>query len=84
MLLIQLINLGYYEPNTFFLVENYEHNTILHLQQGLEKIDSNHLIILIYPGNSASQAIELLIKKGVPESRIIFLNLVSVSHSIEH
>lgn len=33
-----------------------------------------------YPGKTASQAIELLIKKGVPESRIIFLNLISVSY----
>lgn len=30
-------------------------------------------------GNSANQAIELLIQKGVPESHIIFLNLISVS-----
>jgi len=30
-------------------------------------------------GNTASEAIELLIKKGVPESQIIFLNLISVS-----
>ena len=29
-------------------------------------------------GNSANQAIELLIRKGVPEDRIIFLNLISV------
>lgn len=33
-----------------------------------------------YPGNTASQAIDLLIKKGVPESRIVFLNLISVSY----
>lgn len=32
-----------------------------------------------FTGNSAVQAIELLIKKGVPESHIIFLNLISVS-----
>ena len=32
-------------------------------------------------GNTASEAIELLIKKGVPESQIIFLNLISVSYS---
>ncbi|MCI39769.1 uridine kinase-like protein 1 chloroplastic-like, partial [Trifolium medium] len=41
-----------------------------------------HLIAMIYLGNSASQAIELLIKKGVPESRIIFLNLVSAPEGI--
>jgi uridine kinase len=50
----------------------------------LENIDIMHLIAMIYLGNTASQAIELLIKKGVPESRIIFLNLVSVSYSIEY
>lgn len=32
------------------------------------------------PGNSAVQAISLLIKKGVPESNIIFLNLISVCY----
>jgi hypothetical protein len=31
-------------------------------------------------GNSAVQAISLLIQKGVPESNIIFLNLISVSY----
>ena len=31
-------------------------------------------------GNSANHAIELLIQKGVPESHIIFLNLISVSY----
>lgn len=30
-------------------------------------------------GNSAVQAISLLLRKGVPESNIIFLNLISVS-----
>jgi hypothetical protein len=33
---------------------------------------------LVSPGNSANQAIELLMSKGVPEDRIIFLTLVSV------
>jgi hypothetical protein len=33
----------------------------------------------MFSGNSAVQAIELLIRKGVPESHIIFLNLISVS-----
>lgn len=32
-------------------------------------------------GNSASQAIELLIQKGVPEFHIIFLNLISVGNN---
>lgn len=35
-----------------------------------------------FTGNSAVQAIELLIKKGVPESHIIFLNLISVSATV--
>lgn len=35
--------------------------------------------MFLLEGNSASQAIELLIQKGVPESHIIFLNLISVS-----
>lgn len=35
--------------------------------------------VLDTSGNSAGQAIELLIQKGVPESHIIFLNLISVS-----
>lgn len=33
----------------------------------------------LYSGNSAVQAISLLVRKGVPESNIIFLNLISVS-----
>lgn len=36
-------------------------------------------LVCFLAGNSASQAIELLTRKGVPESRIIFLNLISVS-----
>jgi hypothetical protein len=34
---------------------------------------------LCLAGNSAIQAILLLLQKGVPESHIIFLNLISVS-----
>lgn len=33
---------------------------------------------LYFAGNSVAQAIDLLIRKGVPEDRIIFLNLISV------
>lgn len=36
--------------------------------------------LVISSGNSAVQAISLLLKKGVPESNIIFLNLISVSY----
>lgn len=36
--------------------------------------------LVAFLGNSANQAIELLIQKGVPESHIIFLNLISVSY----
>lgn len=42
----------------------------------------NHLCMISLTGNSANQAIELLIQKGVPESYIIFLNLISVSSLI--
>lgn len=45
----------------------------------------HHLVLLAIDellycvvGNSANQAIDLLIRKGVPEDRIIFLNLISV------
>ncbi|KAL6319283.1 hypothetical protein AAG906_013957 [Vitis piasezkii] len=43
-------------------------------------ISERHVLLLdpvLATGNSANQAIELLIKKGVPESSIIFLNLIS-------
>lgn len=36
-------------------------------------------VMLDVSGNSAVQAIELLLRKGVPEAHIIFLNLISVS-----
>ncbi|KAJ7974786.1 Uridine kinase [Quillaja saponaria] len=48
-------------------------------------ISERHVLLLdpvLATGNSASQAIELLILKGVPESRIIFLNLVSAPEGI--
>ena len=38
------------------------------------------IYLVAFLGNSANQAIELLIQKGVPESHIIFLNLISVSN----
>ncbi|KAI8013124.1 hypothetical protein LOK49_LG05G00007 [Camellia lanceoleosa] len=44
-------------------------------------ISETHVLLLdpvLATGNSANQAIELLIQKGVPESHIIFLNLISV------
>ena len=40
---------------------------------------STDRLIVFVQGNSACQAIELLIQKGVPEAHIIFLNLISVS-----
>ncbi|KAI8023682.1 hypothetical protein LOK49_LG03G00690 [Camellia lanceoleosa] len=46
-------------------------------------ISERHVLLLnpvLATGNSANQAIELLIQKGVPESHIIFLNLISVSN----
>lgn len=50
-------------------------------------VHASYMFILRNPcdfleGNSANHAIELLRQKGVPESHIIFLNLISVSYSI--
>ncbi|KAG0496725.1 hypothetical protein HPP92_001416 [Vanilla planifolia] len=48
-------------------------------------ISERHVLLLdpvLGTGNSANQAIELLIQKGVPESRIIFLNLISAPEGI--
>ncbi|CAK9180429.1 unnamed protein product [Ilex paraguariensis] len=47
-------------------------------------IASRHVLLLdpvLASGNSAVKAISLLLSKGVPESNIIFLNLIAVSHS---
>ncbi|XP_074592618.1 uridine/cytidine kinase UKL1, chloroplastic-like [Curcuma longa] len=48
-------------------------------------IHDRHVLLLdpvLATGNSANQAIELLIQKGVPEKRIIFLNLISAPEGI--
>ncbi|XP_009402183.2 uridine/cytidine kinase UKL1, chloroplastic isoform X2 [Musa acuminata AAA Group] len=48
-------------------------------------ISERHVLLLdpvLGTGNSANQAIELLIQKGVPESWIIFLNLISAPEGI--
>ncbi|KAK8937177.1 hypothetical protein KSP39_PZI012458 [Platanthera zijinensis] len=48
-------------------------------------ISERHVLLLdpvLATGNSANQAIELLIRKGVPENRIIFLNLISAPEGI--
>ncbi|KAF7838182.1 uridine kinase-like protein 1, chloroplastic [Senna tora] len=48
-------------------------------------ISERHVLLLdpiLGTGNSASQAIELLIRKGVPETQIIFLNLISAPEGI--
>ncbi|KAG6402914.1 hypothetical protein SASPL_135128 [Salvia splendens] len=48
-------------------------------------IRERHVLLLdpvLATGNSANQAIELLIQKGVPESHIIFLNLISAPEGI--
>lgn len=45
-------------------------------------ISDRHVLLLdpiLGTGNSAVEAISLVIKKGVPECNIIFLNLISVS-----
>ncbi|XAR56825.1 Uracil phosphoribosyltransferase [Bertholletia excelsa] len=46
--------------------------------------DRNVLLLdpILGTGNSAVQAISLLIKKGVPESNIIFLNLISAPQGV--
>ncbi|KAH6813777.1 uridine kinase/uracil phosphoribosyltransferase 1 [Perilla frutescens var. frutescens] len=49
-------------------------------------IRERHVLLLdpvLATGNSANQAIELLIQKGVPESHIIFLNLISAPEGIQ-
>ncbi|KAK4264501.1 hypothetical protein QN277_025665 [Acacia crassicarpa] len=48
-------------------------------------ISERHVLLLdpvLGTGNSASQAIECLIRNGVPESHIIFLNLISAPEGI--
>ncbi|KAH7292703.1 hypothetical protein KP509_29G081900 [Ceratopteris richardii] len=48
-------------------------------------IANRHVLLLdpvLATGNSAVQAIELLVQKGVPESHIIFLNLISAPEGI--
>ncbi|PWA67489.1 uridine kinase-like 2 [Artemisia annua] len=48
-------------------------------------ISERHVLLLdpvLATGNSANQSIELLIQKGVPESYIIFLNLISAPEGI--
>ncbi|KAG4930297.1 hypothetical protein JHK86_047258 [Glycine max] len=56
------------------------------IYEKLPKDISERHVLLMDPvlgtGKTASQAIELLIKKGVPESRIIFLNLISAPEGI--
>ncbi|CAA7400713.1 unnamed protein product [Spirodela intermedia] len=50
-----------------------------------QDISERHVLLLdpvLGTGNSANQAIELLIQKGVPEKRIIFLNLISAPEGI--
>ncbi|XP_042420320.1 uridine kinase-like protein 2, chloroplastic [Zingiber officinale] len=48
-------------------------------------ISERHVLLLdpvLGTGNSANHAIDLLIQKGVPENRIIFLNLISAPEGI--
>ncbi|EXB97669.1 Uridine kinase-like protein 3 [Morus notabilis] len=50
-----------------------------------QDISERHVLLLdpiLGTGNSAVQAISLLLKKGVPESNIIFLNLISAPQGI--
>ncbi|KAK4493155.1 hypothetical protein RD792_017990, partial [Penstemon davidsonii] len=56
------------------------------IYEKLPKDISDRHVLLLDPilgtGNSAVQAISLLIKKGVPESNIIFLNLISAPQGV--
>lgn len=48
-------------------------------------ISDRHVLLLdpiLGTGNSAVQAISLLIRKGVPESNILFLNLISAPQGV--
>lgn len=50
-----------------------------------QDISERHVLLLdpiLGTGNSAIQAIKLLIRKGVPESNIIFLNLISAPQGV--
>ncbi|KAG8365180.1 hypothetical protein BUALT_Bualt18G0077500 [Buddleja alternifolia] len=50
-----------------------------------QDISDRHVLLLdpiLGTGNSAVQAISLLVKKGVPESNIIFLNLISAPQGV--
>ncbi|GAA0144437.1 hypothetical protein Leryth_014989 [Lithospermum erythrorhizon] len=50
-----------------------------------QDISDRHVLLLdpiLGTGNSAVQAISLLLKKGVPESNIIFLNLISAPQGV--
>ncbi|XP_014507357.1 uridine kinase-like protein 1, chloroplastic isoform X2 [Vigna radiata var. radiata] len=57
------------------------------IYEKLPKDISERHVLLMDPvlgtGNTASEAVELLIKKGVPESQIIFLNLISAPEGIQ-
>ncbi|KAK1296790.1 Uridine kinase-like protein 4 [Acorus calamus] len=56
------------------------------IYENLPKDISDRHVLLLDPilgtGNSAFQAISLLLRKGVPESNIIFLNLISAPQGI--
>ncbi|XP_043726246.1 uridine kinase-like protein 1, chloroplastic isoform X1 [Telopea speciosissima] len=69
---------------------SFLHKFICHLKQLIyeklpKDISERHVLLLdpvLATGNSAGQAIELLLQKGVPESHIIFLNLISAPEGI--
>lgn len=47
-------------------------------------IADRHVLLMdpiLGTGNCASYAIELLLKKGVPQDKIVFLTLISVRHA---
>ncbi|TYI60313.1 hypothetical protein E1A91_D10G095800v1, partial [Gossypium mustelinum] len=63
--------------------DNGKHVT--YIEKLPKDISERHVLLLdlvLATGNSANHAIELLVQKGVPESHIIFLNLVSAPEGI--
>jgi uracil phosphoribosyltransferase len=62
-------------------LESQIRNLLVHLHQLSSALFVTEVFnfCLCFVGNSASQAIDLLVRKGVPEDRIIFLNLISVN-----
>ena len=62
-----------------------EKETMLIYEKLPNDISERHVLLLdpiLGTGNSAVQAISLILEKGVPESNIIFLNLISAPQGV--